>query len=41
MSAESKSEKSVSYQKEDARPSFFAYGNDKDLRSVFSWRTSY
>ncbi len=39
MSAESNSEKSVSYQKKDGfghvRPSFFWYDNDKDLK-VFS-----
>ncbi len=39
MSAESNSEKSVSYQKKDgcghARPSFFWYDNDKDLKVCF------
>ena len=39
MSAESNSEKSVSYQKKDgrghARPSFFGYENDKDLKVCF------
>ncbi len=39
MSAESNSEKSVSYQKKDgrghARPSFFWYDNDKDLKVYF------
>ncbi len=39
MSAESNSEKSVSYQKKDARgharPSFFWYDNDKDLEVNF------
>ncbi len=39
MSAESNSKKSVSYQKKDgrghARPSFFWYDNDKDLKVCF------
>ncbi len=39
MSAESNSEKSVSYQKKDgrghARPFFFWYDNDKDLKVCF------
>ncbi len=39
MPAESNSEKSVSYQKKDghdhARPSFFWYDNDKDLKVCF------
>ncbi len=39
MSAESNYEKSVSYQKEDgpghARPPFFWYDNDKDLKVCF------
>ena len=39
MSAESNLEKSVSYQKKDgrvhARPSFFGYDNDKDLKVCF------
>ncbi len=39
MSAESNSEKSASYQKKDgrgpARPSFFWYDNDKDLKVCF------
>ena len=39
MSAESNSEKSVSYQKKDgrghARQSFLGYGNDKDLKVCF------
>ncbi len=39
MSAESNSEKSVSYQKKDgrghARPSFFWYDNDNDLKVYF------
>ena len=39
MSAESNSEKSVSYQKKDGRshtcPSFFSYENDKDLKVCF------
>ncbi len=39
MSAESDSEKSVSYQKKDghghARPSSFWYDNDKDLKVYF------
>ncbi len=39
MSAESNSEKSVSYQKKDGRghgrPSFFWYDNDKDLKVCF------
>ena len=39
MSAESNSEKSVSYQKKEGRgnvcPSFFWYDNDKDLKVCF------
>ncbi len=39
MSAESNSEKSMSYQKKDglghAQPSFFWYDNDKDLKVCF------
>ncbi len=39
MSAESNSEKSVSYQKKDGRdhtrPTFFWYDNDKDLKVYF------
>ncbi len=39
MSAESNSEKSVSYQKKDgrghARPPFFGYDNNKDLEVYF------
>ncbi len=42
MSAESNSEKSVSYQKKDGRghPSF-GMATTKTLRSIFSWHTSY